>query len=91
MFKKLISEQFIQKLAGQIVSSIEVSLKKYQTNTEQRIDEVLEHVQALRIEVKSLDQRLTSKEIRDKSEYGHVQYKISSLQNEITDKNKKAS
>jgi len=46
-------------------------------------------VQKLRIELKSLDQRLTQKELKDRAEYGHVRYQLNSMQSTIRPKKRK--
>lgn len=86
MFKGLISDKFIQKLADTISDSVGKNFTAYRDHTDVQLDKILTHVEALRLELKSLDERLTHKEVRDRSEYGHVQYKLSSLQSEIVQK-----
>lgn len=86
MLKKLISDKFIQRLAETITESVERSFSSYKSHTNEQLDHILTHVEALRLELKSLDERITVKEVKDRSEYGHVQYKLSSLQNEIISK-----
>ena len=86
MIKKLISDKFIQKLAETISDSVEKRFSVYTRNTSEQLDHILTHVEALRLELKSLDERLTVKEVKDRSEYGHVQYKLNSLQSEIINK-----
>lgn len=86
MLKKLISDKFIQKLANTISESVEKSFSSYKDHTTEQLDHILTHVEALRLELKSLDERITIKEVKDRSEYGHVQYKLSSLQKEIVSK-----
>jgi len=88
MFNKLFSEKLIAKMSDRITQAVNQSLEKYHADSESKMDSILEHVESLRIELKSLDDRLTNKEVRDRSEYGHVQYKLSSLQNEMVDKKK---
>ena len=86
MFKSLISDKIVQKLAESISEKVERSFSSYKSHTNEQLDLILTHVEALRLELKSLDERLTIKEVKDRSEYGHVQYKLSSLQNEIVNK-----
>ena len=89
MFSKFFSDKFVQQLSDKITSSVNESLKTFEANSEDKMDKILTHVEALRLELKSLDERLTSKELRDKSEYGHVQYKLSSLQKELMQEKRK--
>lgn len=89
MFKKLFTEKFIEKLTNQITQSVNDSLAKYHQKSEVKFDKIIDHVESLRLELKSLDERLTSKEVRDRSDYGHVQYKLNSLQSELIEEKKK--
>lgn len=89
MLKNFISDKFIQKLANTITESVEKSFSSYKNHTSEQLDQILTHVEALRLEIKSLDERVTVKEVKDRSEYGHVQYKLNSLQNELVQKNTK--
>ena len=75
-------------MSEKITQAVNDSLEKYHAESEAKMDTILTHVESLRIELKSLDDRLTNKEVRDRSEYGHVQYKLSSLQNELLDEKK---
>jgi len=88
MIKKLISDKFIQKLANTISESVEKSFSSYKSHTNKQLDQIVTHVEALRLELKSLDERITIKEVKDRSEYGHVQYKLNSLQSELVNKKK---
>tara|TARA_Y100000768_G_C23990875_1_gene692746 strand:- start:10391 stop:10678 length:288 start_codon:yes stop_codon:yes gene_type:complete len=81
--RKYLTEIFAQSVTQKITQSIEGLLKNYQNQTDKKLDQVLGHVESLRIEVKNIEHRLQSKEIKDKTEYGHVQYKLSSLQSEL--------
>ena len=86
MLKSLISDKIVQKIAESISQKVEKSFSSYRDHTTEQLDHILTHVEALRLELKSLDERLTIKEVKDRSEYGHVQYKLSSLQSEILSK-----
>ena len=89
MFKRLLSDKFVEKLTNKITQSVNESLEKYHEKSELKFDKIIDHVESLRLELKSLDERLTSKEVRDKSDYGHVQYKLNSLQSELIEEKKK--
>ena len=86
MLKSLISDKFIQKIAESISKSVEKTFEGHKEHTTKQLDHILTHVEALRLELKSLDERLTKKEFRDRHEYGHVQYKLNSLQDELVQK-----
>lgn len=89
MLKNLISDKFVQKIADAITKSLETTFEKFQKDSELKLDKVLTHVEALRLELKSLDERLTQKEVKDHTNYGQVQYKINSLHSEIREKKTK--
>mgnify|MGYP003691065067 CR=1 FL=1 len=88
MFNRFFSEKLISKMSEKITQAVNESLEKYNISSEAKMDTILGHVESLRVELKSLDDRLTNKEVRDRSEYGHVQYKLNSLQNEMLDEKK---
>lgn len=87
MFNFLFSKPFITTLSNTIVEKIatEVNSSLVRMNAEQnkKLDVVVEHLEKLRNELSSLDHRLTNKELKDKINYGQMQYKISSLQNDL--------
>ncbi len=83
MLKKIISDKFVQRIADGITKSLEGTLAKFQNDSDVKMDKILTHVEALRLELKSLDERVTHKEIKDHATYGQVQYKINSLHSEV--------
>lgn len=83
MFKFLMKDKIINTIVEKITSEVQVSMNAINKNQDEKFELVLEHLEKLRFELSSLDQRLTQKEMRDKMDYGQTQYKISSLQNEI--------
>ncbi len=89
MLKFLLSEKIINKIVDKITSEVNLSLNTISNEQDRKFDLVLEHLEKLRFELSSLDQRLTQKEMRDKMDYGQTQYKISYLQNEINEKKPK--
>lgn len=91
MLKRLLNDKFLQAVTDKITQAVNETLSSYHQQSEAKMDTILDHVESLRLEVKSLDQRLSTKEIKDRSEYGHVTYKLNSLQNEVLDKKKKKS
>ena len=90
MFSFLFKEPFIRTMTDTIVEKItkEVnsSLERTSGKQNRKLDTVIEHLEQLKFELSSLDQRLTQKELRDKTEYGQMQYRIRSLQNDLREK-----
>jgi hypothetical protein len=76
-------DKIINTIVEKITSEVKVSLGIMSENQDKKFEMVIEHLEKLRLELSSLDQRLTQKEMRDKMDYGQTQYKISSLQNEL--------
>ena len=87
MFKFLLKDKVINTIVERITKEVNSSLNEIKANQGQNFDKVIEHLESLRIEVKGLEQRLTHKEMKDKMDYGQMQYKISSLQNELNHRN----
>lgn len=74
-----ISQLVIDKLFHKLSDVLESKFKE----NDKKLNTVIAHLESLRIELSSLDQRLTSKELKDKTEYGQMTYKIKSLQNDL--------
>ncbi len=89
MLKYIFNDKFIAKITDKITSSIEKSFDSYTSEQNKTLNEISENVQKLRIELKSLDQRLTQKELKDRAEYGHVRYQLNSMQSTIRPKKRK--
>jgi len=83
MFKFLLKDKIINTIVDKISQEMNRTLTKFQDQHNQKFEQVLNHLESMRIELKSLDQRLSSKEVKDKMDYGHMQYKLSSLQTEL--------
>ena len=87
MFNFLLKEPVIKKLTNVIVNKITTevnsSLVKISGEQNKKLDVVVEHLEQLRFELSSLDHRLTKKELKDRADYGQMQYRISSLQNDL--------
>ena len=88
MFKFLLKDSVINHIVEKITSEIKSSLNLVQEQQDKKLDVVVEHLEKLRLELNSLDQRLTQKELRDKAEYGQMRYQINSLQADLRPKSK---
>lgn len=90
MFNFLFKDSFINSLADRIVEKItkevNTSLSQINDSQDKKLNMVIEHIEQLKHELSSLDQRLTNKELKDKTEYGQMQYRISALQNDLKSK-----
>lgn len=86
MIKYLFSQKVLESITSAITDSVQKTLSSYHSDNQSAFDEISTKLDTLRLELKSLDERLTRKEIKDKTEYGHVQYKLSSLQSEVIQK-----
>jgi hypothetical protein len=89
MFKFLLKESVINSIVEKITKNVNTSLDSIQTDQGQKFNQVIEHLEKLRIELSSLDQRITQKELKDKMEYGQMRYQINSLQNDLREKKPK--
>lgn len=89
MLKFLLKDKIINTIVEKITSEVNTSLKTMSNEQDRKFDLVIEHLEKLRFELSSLDQRLTQKEMRDKMDYGQTQYKISALQNELKERRPK--
>lgn len=89
MFKFLMKDKIVNTIVEKITSEVNVSIGEMSEHQDKKFEMVIEHLEKLRLELSSLDQRLTQKEMRDKMDYGQTQYKISSLQNELKETNPK--
>ena len=78
----------VSTIVDKITKDVNSSLVNINTEQNKKLDKVVEHLEQLRFELSSLDRRLTSKELKDRTEYGQMQYRISSLQNDLKPKSK---
>lgn len=83
MLKFLLKDKVINTIVEKISKEVNISLSAINLEQDKKFNTVIEHLEKLRFELSSLDQRLTQKEMRDKMEYGQMQYKISALQNDL--------
>ena len=83
MFKYLFSEKLIDIIVGKISKEVNLSLKTIESSQNQKLDKILNNVEALRLEVSTIEKRIESKEVQDKMNYGQLKYQISSIENKI--------
>jgi hypothetical protein len=85
-------KKFSKTLATNVVEETEVLFEKISKNQDNQFSEVKTILMNLTQKVTEIENRIASKEIRDKNTYGHLQYKISELETDLifdTNKNTK--
>ncbi len=84
-------KKFSKTLATDVVEETEVLFDKLAQNQNNQFSEMKTILMSLTQKVTEIENRIASKEIRDKNTYGHLQYKISELETDIIfDANKKS-
>lgn len=74
---------FVKKVASDIAQETSKELTFMHQSSLQEIHSTLKLILE---KVHSLEERLDSKEVRDKQNYGHLHYKIHELQNDLGEK-----
>ncbi len=87
MLKYFLKESILKTIIDKISSDLNKNLLQFESKQDKKFDQVLEHLEKIRFEISALDQKIISKELKDKTDYGHMQYKIHSLQDELNKKN----
>jgi hypothetical protein len=84
-------KKFSKTLAHEVVSETEVLFGKINENQTEQFSEIKTILLNLTNKVSEIENRIASKELKDKNTYGHLQYKISELETDLifdTKKNK---
>lgn len=79
MLKYIFNETFLNNLAQKISDKVTQNF----VNQQEHLERLNDNIEKLRIEVKTIDQRLSLKETKDRHEYGHIAYKISEIKNDL--------
>ena len=87
MLKYFLKESILKTIIDKISSDLNKNLLQFESRQDQKFDQILDHLERLRFDMAALDQKMISKELKDKTDYGHMKYKISSLQDELNKKN----
>jgi hypothetical protein len=85
-------KKFSKALATDVVEETEQLFDRIAKNQDNQFSEVKTILMNLTQKVTEIENRIASKEIRDKNTYGHLQYKISELETDLifdTNKNSK--
>ena len=83
MFRFLLKEKVINAIVDKITSEINVSLDRHAQESDLKLTSIADNVEKLRFELKDLETQVINKEIRSRSDYGQIQYKLNSLQSEL--------
>lgn len=90
MFNLLFNKRrFTKTLAKDVVSETEKLFGQLNSDQSTQFDEIKIILSHLTEKMNHLENRLVTKELKDKTDYGHLQYKISELQTDIIFDNKK--
>lgn len=76
-------DQFTKKLAKEIVKETDTVLQNHGDTALKEFNEIKEILAHLNDKIGSLESRLMQKELKDNSDYGHLQYKLGELQTNL--------
>jgi len=82
-------KKFTKTLAQDVVSETEKLFGKLNSDQNTQFQDIKNILNHLTEKMSHLENRLATKELSDKTNYGHLQYKISELQTDIIFDNKK--
>ena len=88
MLNLLFNEKFIKNLAQKLSIEVKTTLSEENKEHSNKLDLVLNNIEKLSLELKTLEQRLTTKELKDRMDYGQLQYQVNSLQTDLKPKRK---
>jgi hypothetical protein len=83
MLRFLLKDKIINTIVDKITSEINSSLDKHAAESNLKLTSISDNVEKLRFELKDLETQVINKEIKSRSDYGQIQYKLNSLQSEI--------
>jgi archaellum component FlaC len=89
MLRFLLKEKVINTIVDKITSEINISLDRHAQESNLKLNSISDNVEKLRFELKDLETQVINKEIRSRSDYGQIQYKLNSLQSELQKSNLK--
>ena len=76
-------DKFTQKLAKQIVKETDDVLQTHGDTSLKEFNEIKEILAHLHDKISNLETRLSQKELKDNTDYGHLQYKLGELQSDF--------
>lgn len=80
------NKKMVKDLAKEIAQETSKELGSVNDGHTRQLNEIKMALTALVDKIESLENRLTSKELKDRQTYGHLHYKISELQTDLTQK-----
>ena len=82
-------KKFTQTLAKEVVVETEKLFQDLNSDQRTQFNEIKLILQNMTEKMTHLENRIATKELQDKTTYGHLQYKISELQSDLIFDNKK--
>lgn len=86
MFIKMFLSKAIESIVKMVTHSVGEQLRQYSEKQDIKMDRILHSIDKLSIEIKTLESRLSNKEMKDKIDYGQLHYKVNALQSRLNDK-----
>lgn len=83
-------KKFSKTLANDVVENTQDLFNKINKEQIDQFSEIKTILQTLTLKVTEIENKIASKELRDRNTYGHLQYKISELETDIIFDNKKS-
>lgn len=80
------NKKMVKDLAKEIALETSKELEASREGQNRQLEEIKLALGALMDKIDSLEGRLTAKELKDRHTYGHLQYKISELQTDLSQK-----
>lgn len=78
------NRKMVKDLAQEIAQETAKELNCVNESHTQQLNDIKIALTALVDKIESLEQRLCNKELKDRQTYGHLQYKISEIQNDFS-------
>lgn len=91
LFKMLFNQKKVKELACAIAEETSININQAYEKHENKLDQITEVLHLLTNKVTDLEQRLNKKELQDRDNYGHMQYKISELKTDLSSQVKKSN
>ena len=76
-------QKFSKDLAKDVVDETEIFFNHIEKNQTNQFDEIKSILLNLTQKVTEIENKIATKELRDKHTYGHLQYKISELETDL--------
>lgn len=80
------NKKMVKDLAQEIARETSKEMDSAAAGQARQLEDIKMALNALVEKIDSLEHRLTTKELKDRQTYGHLRYKISELQTDLTQK-----